>query len=202
MKRVIMFGALLLIGAVAIVGCKDESITKYKVPKVVKAKVPAPATDTMAQAVPNPHGETATAPTKDIPYNWIVPSGWIQKNGTGMRMATFDIPVEGQQLSCSIIKLPGQSGTVADNINRWRGQVGLDNLDEQGAVGSAKVFETAFGEIYFSKIVNAANVTSAILATILPTDEYKLFVKIQGAPALLVKVEADFIAFSKSITAK
>lgn len=54
-----------------------------------------------------------------------VPDGWVRKPGGGMRYATFAIGEYDPALELSVIPLGGTSGSLRDNIDRWRSQVGL-----------------------------------------------------------------------------
>jgi hypothetical protein len=47
-----------------------------------------------------------------------------------MRVASFRVPAAGGA-SCdlSVVRLPGEAGGRLANVNRWRGQLGLDPLD-------------------------------------------------------------------------
>ena len=56
-----------------------------------------------------------------------------------MRLATYMIPTEAGDQEVAVTRFPGQVGGVLANINRWRGQMGLqpiaepelaDNIDE------------------------------------------------------------------------
>ena len=53
-----------------------------------------------------------------------------------MRRGSFTIRGEGNATAdLSIVALPGAAGGLVENLNRWRGQVGLASLD--GAQGVA-----------------------------------------------------------------
>jgi len=61
---------------------------------------------------------------------WKVPEGWSEQLGAGMRAATFRMGAGETKLECSVIPLPSEDPAsveyVLANINRWRGQLGLD----------------------------------------------------------------------------
>jgi hypothetical protein len=62
--------------------------------------------------------------------NWSLPEGWKEKPGSEMRFATIQIATDGKPLELSVIPLPTAEGSLNDyllsNVNRWRGQLGLD----------------------------------------------------------------------------
>ena len=64
---------------------------------------------------------------------FALPESWDQKPATGMRFATIEIPSEPLPLELTVSELSKSgdwSEQVAMNVNRWRGQVGLENSDE------------------------------------------------------------------------
>lgn len=66
---------------------------------------------------------------------WRTPKDWHELPGEQMRAATFQIGEGASELECSVIPLPASDPTTTDyllsNINRWRGQVGLEPLSEK-----------------------------------------------------------------------
>jgi hypothetical protein len=67
----------------------------------------------------------AAAPSR-ITYGDL-PAGWsLAANNQPPRVATFKVEAEGKQAELAVTKFPGtQIGTFADNVNRWRNQLGL-----------------------------------------------------------------------------
>lgn len=72
-----------------------------------------------------------TLAIKDGRPIWKTPDGWDEQGASGMRAATFVIGDPAQKLECSVIALPAEAPSSDDyllpNINRWRGQLGLDS---------------------------------------------------------------------------
>jgi len=73
---------------------------------------------------------------------WTLPEGWTREPGNTFRYATLKIPAgEGAEtLEMSVSALPGgapETEQAVANINRWRGQVGLSDINAQ-AVEAAK----------------------------------------------------------------
>ena len=77
--------------------------------------------------------EEADAGVSDVPFSWDVPESWQAIPGSAMRMAnfTFGESAEGQ---CYFPMLRGGGGLLL-NLNRWRGQMGLDPVDEAALAG-------------------------------------------------------------------
>lgn len=63
---------------------------------------------------------------------WDTPEGWTVRGPEGMRLATLTPPGGGKSLELSVISLPS-TGSLEDdllnNVNRWRGQLGLPPMD-------------------------------------------------------------------------
>ena len=80
---------------------------------------------------------------------WQTPDSWQELAGSGMRAATFQIGQGPEKLECSVIPLPAPDSTTNDyllaNINRWRGQVGLESISEGQLVSD--LAEVDSGEI-------------------------------------------------------
>ena len=47
-----------------------------------------------------------------------------------MRVASFGISEGGRQGDVSVVPMGGMAGGSLANVNRWRGQVGLEPIDE------------------------------------------------------------------------
>ena len=92
---------------------------------------------------------------------WRSPKDWHELAGSGMRAATFEIGEGDSRLECSVIPLPADDPTTTDyllsNINRWRGQVGLDRLSEKEFAGDRN--DGAGGEIRTLKIDGDITIT-------------------------------------------
>ena len=64
------------------------------------------------------------------PVTWKLPDGWHEHSqpGSQMRYATFHLGRDEEQpLELTVIRA---SGTVLDNVNRWRDQLGLEPVSE------------------------------------------------------------------------
>jgi len=69
---------------------------------------------------------------------WNLPEEWEEKPGNAMRYKTIMVPVEaknpdGKKLELSVISLPARgelNKDLLDNVNRWRGQLGLPPVND------------------------------------------------------------------------
>jgi hypothetical protein len=148
-------------------GCgSKEEIRTYTVEKQEQAAAPAlsagdsAATDRMLGAIV-PAGEQSwffkvTGPAEVVDKNatqinkffqtiqlsagaekpvWKTPEGWQELGASGMRAATLKIPTDNRPLEISVI---ASSGSLIDNVNRWRGQLQLPPMDEAALQSTVK----------------------------------------------------------------
>jgi hypothetical protein len=65
---------------------------------------------------------------RDGAPQWQLPTGWRQLPGDGIRFASVDVPLGRSSRALSVTKLSSQGDwqrDVTDNVQRWRGQLGL-----------------------------------------------------------------------------
>jgi hypothetical protein len=191
-------GVVILIFIMALIGCKDESISKYSVPKrPVGAEEKATPAHQENEAIKS----SGISQPNAVSLAWQLPSGWQEKQPGRMALASFDVVVGDATAECVVSKFPGDVGGLVANINRWRGQIGLASLDDAAAIASAETFTTSFGKIYYLKLDNAS-AQKAMLTAILPGDNFVVFVKMMPPSNLVAQLEASFVSFTKSITLK
>lgn len=80
----------------------------------------------------NPHagGGAPAASTSGIEFTWALPEGWQELDPSSLRNANFRVAGDPNS-ECYLTLLPGGAGGVVANVNRWRGQLGLEPLSEQ-----------------------------------------------------------------------
>jgi hypothetical protein len=64
----------------------------------------------------------------DPPLEFTAPRGWRDAPLKEMRYKAFFVDPHENQAELTIIKLGPEAGDILDNVNRWRGQVGLPEL--------------------------------------------------------------------------
>ena len=177
---------LFLAGAcLCFVGCRKEEISTFSVPKssneVIASKTPAPSS---AQ------------------IRWTVPAGWVEQPAGGMRAGSFLVTKGEQQADVSIIPLGGISGSELDNVNRWRGQVGLEPVDQAGLTAAAEKVSigSAQGSLYdMAGSDPKAKQPARILASILSAGGTTWFFKMVGPDALVAEQKPAFKELLQSI---
>jgi hypothetical protein len=74
------------------------------------------------------------------PLTWTAPKSWKPGRGNQFSLAAFALPVEGKTIELTISSV---GGSLMDNLNRWRGQVGLGPINETGLSEMSKQFEVS-----------------------------------------------------------
>jgi hypothetical protein len=182
--RSICFGFVLTIGslssAVFLGGCEDDEIHAYRVPRaaanVQQVNTPAPSLV----------GSGANG------VSWTMPPAWHETETTSIgRIATFHAIDE---IEVRVAAFPGDVGGMLANVNRWRGQVGLDETDEQGIAQHIEQVEDST-----VIVVDITGTNDRLIGSVIDVgDGQTWFVKVVGDAATLDQIKPDLIAFSVS----
>lgn len=71
----------------------------------------------------------ATLKVSGTNLEWKLPEGWTETKGQGLRFATLKPPGE-TGLEVAINRFEGVAGSLLANVNRWRGELSLEDLKE------------------------------------------------------------------------
>jgi hypothetical protein len=130
----------------------------------------------------------------DIAYK--APNGWNPKPNNQFSRAAFEIRDGGEKADVTVTPLGAGGGELSANVNRWRGQIGLQPQSEaeirRGAVEMAVDNKTAQ---YFDLKGSAQR----ILGVRIEDGGTVWFGKMTGPDALVEKQKANFEAFVKSL---
>ena len=62
-----------------------------------------------------------------------MPAGWQEVPAAQFLLAEYSIAgANGAKAEVNVAQLSGDGGGLLANVNRWRGQIGLDPVDENG----------------------------------------------------------------------
>jgi hypothetical protein len=187
-----VFSAVFLVFALA--GCDGKDVQLYKL-----AKDPSAAKPQDDSAMPAMAGTKASAQPQ---LKWTLPEGWQEIAPGEMRVASFRVTgKDGKQADVSVIPLPGMAGGDLNNVNRWRGQVGLPPVKTEELAKLGEKVDAAGSEaILFDQAGTASSGDKTrILATVLHRDETAWFFKMTGDDELVAKQKPAFIGFLKSL---
>lgn len=89
---------------------------------------------------------------KEPPIAWDLPKGWQQLPGNQFRFATINIKNDGDTLELAVSKF---GGTVLDNVNRWREQIGLKKIEQGQLADETKTLDVAGLKVTLVNMVGA-----------------------------------------------
>ncbi len=181
--------------------CKDNEVRTYK----VATDSDAPVADAAPHSV-DPIG-AAPKPEEEKPHDhaahsnsitWRAGDGWTQEQAGQFLTAAYALP-EGGRVTVS--KLGGDGGGLAANVNRWRGQVGLQPLEEDKIGGQPmKIADSAEGMLLYNLIPpHAADDAEGIFAAVLPLASETWYFKFTGPSAVLNKSGGKFMDFLRTV---
>ena len=178
------FGAV-LVGCAPLLflaGCDRSEIHSYRVDREFDGS--SAAAEGVAEAQPSQ--------AESLGVTWSVPSGWQEVETTSsMRIATFRA-ANGQEIA--VTAFPGDVGGLLANVNRWRGQVGLESIDEEG-LGEDIVRLEGVDVI----IVDVAGEDTRLVGSSINVgDGQTWFAKAMGPAEMVGEIKADLTAFSAS----
>ena len=114
---------------------------------------------------------------------WTVPEGWQAVPVRGRcRLAKFAVPaVENGKAEVAVSVFPSDTGGTLANVNRWRRQLGLEDIDEAGLKDCVTPLEGLPG----AQLADLTKENRRMLGAIVPRDGRWWFYKMMGdAPAV------------------
>lgn len=133
------------------------------------------------------------------------PDGWTPSEGSSMRAASFSIAgPDGDTADVSVVPIPGDSGSILDNVNRWRSQLKLAPLTSADDPALGKRAESPAGEIFVSHMTSTEPILNgkkaAMGTAILKRPGTTWFFKITGDASLVEANLGKFDVFVRSAT--
>jgi hypothetical protein len=114
-------------------GCGRDDVRTYRVPKETSPQL------AQAQSLPAGHPDVSGAAARPV-TSTKVPAGWEEAPLGAMRVASYRVKgKDGKMADVSVVPLAGMAGRDIDNVDRWRGQIGLAPV---GEAELAKLSET------------------------------------------------------------
>ena len=162
---------------------------------------------TMPPAATAPAGATTPGKMEVLPgmeaaaqqagaIGYTVPEGWEELPASGIRKANLKVTSETGSAEITVLTFPGDVGGRLANINRWRGQVGLDEAtpEDLPAYTEGTVISNHRG-LY----VRLEGEAQTILGALLPFHDNTWFFKMLGDTPTVLANEAAMKQFLDSI---
>jgi hypothetical protein len=201
------------------VGCHREQVQVYQVSQdqgQPAQPAAASATNSPDAGLPPGHsdmssmgsssmpGGVVSPDTSAAPLTWTTPAGWSQVPPSEMRVASFKVTdAKGKQADVSIVPLSGMAGGDFANVNRWRGQVGLQAAPDDELQNAAENIQ-AGGQSATLYDINGKDAStgqsSRILAAIQHRDGTSWFFKMTGDADLVEQQKPAFLDFLKTLS--
>jgi hypothetical protein len=156
-------------------------------------------------AVCNAQTETKSPPMAAMPsqnagapqIKWETPEGWTEVPPSSMRYASFSaLGEDGGKIDISIVTFAGDGGSDTDNVNRWRGQIGLAPIDASAVTSQVTPLKTADATFSTTDITGAKARTIAAWTR---RDGRVWFFKATGPNAAVEKEKPNFVKFIQSV---
>jgi hypothetical protein len=153
--------------------------------------------------IPSPAAAAAPTSSEGKP-EWQVPTGWKEIDAGQFLVAKFIVTgSDNSQAVINVSMSAGEGGGVLGNVNRWRGQLGLNQLAQTEVDKLVTSVDIEGGKamlVDMSGTDTKSGAKTRLVGTIVPKAQQTWFYKLMG-PASLVEQQKD--AFSKFVqTAK
>ncbi len=169
--------------------CAKDEVRSYRVAKE--------APEAEAPAFAGEEAPSSAAASKDLHWD-APPPGWQEAPAGGMRAASFRVPGPDGEADMSVVVLPGDAGGDLANVNRWRGQIGLEPLDEQALAAQSVRLNTPVGQALLVDFTGGQNKTG-LLAAILAHEGKTWFLKMTGPASTVARARPAFEKFLKGL---
>lgn len=200
---------LFVLPLLLLVACQKSEVQYYRIPKEKAASQPQPPLppshppiDGMQMgmnAAASPSEAVAQPATDSL--TWTAPGHWQKKPLGQMRRGSYGIKGEGaEEADLSIFVFPGAAGGVLDNVNRWRGQIGLGALDSAKLADECSQMKAA-GGLELTVVDMTGSNQDRILGAILVRGPESWFFKMKGPSALVGREKNVFVEFLKTVKA-
>jgi len=175
---------------VLLAGCQEKEITTYRIPK--EQLNPAAETDHAGHA----HSRGIA---------WETPKGWSELPPSAMRVGSFLITgANEQKADVSVIPLSGGAGGILANINRWRGQIGLEPIESTTLPQSSQTIQPGGRKMLLVDFVSPTPLMEnrykkRIMAAIYARGQTTWFFKMTGEDETVRSAKPAFLRFLESL---
>ena len=134
---------------------------------------------------------------------WSVPANWKEKTPGPMVFKSFTAVEEnGKTAAVNISFFQGDVGGKLANVNRWRGQVGLPEVEASGLTKVTRPLETAGGAgtlVDFTGTDVKTGESARLVAVTVPHGADTWFYKLLGDGPVVEKEKDNFVKFVQTV---
>ena len=176
-----------------IVSCERADVREYEAPK-----------ETFPQkAAVREQIEQAQNSAQTPAISLKAPPHWQRQPPAPMRKASFVVQeADGAKVDISVTSFQGESGGLLANINRWRGQLGLDAVDAEqleSIIERRTLAGREFVIVDFANEQAPADKKQRVIGAIVPASDETWFFKMTGDDALTAAQKPAFLEVLKSV---
>ncbi|MDG1242415.1 MAG: hypothetical protein P8R37_08005 [Opitutae bacterium] len=189
------------IAAICLSACDQAQPVTYQIPKEQRVNtMPTMAAATKPEtSVPNkmnvlPGMQQAANAAGEVDF--ITPEGWEKLDASGIRKANLKVTADSGSAEITILTFPGDVGGRLANINRWRGQVGLEAATAEDLPAYTTDYDISGHRGLYVRLEGE---TQSILGALLPFHGSTWFVKMLGDTQTVLANEASMKQFLDSI---
>ena len=187
MSRLSAGCALLCCVPFFLASCNNDRIEVYRIPK--ESRIVAMEEGRLVPQAPEHSAK------------WAKPEGWSEQPASEMRLGSFKVNgPNATSADVSVTAFPGDAGGLVSNVNRWRGQLELPQLEEEQLRQTIQQTEIQGAPAYFVDLQTVENSSkpSRILGAVMERPDRTWFVKMTGPPTLLESQRKNFFDFVTS----
>jgi hypothetical protein len=133
-----------------------------------------------------------------IPAEPSPPESWGLDSPFGPEKSRYSISATNGMATVSLTVLQGDGGGLLGNVNRWRGQLGLEPLDEASLASGVQSVNSLGLEARLIDINGTSNRTqldTRLVGVIVMRNELTWFYKLMGTPALVEAEKGGFLKY-------
>jgi hypothetical protein len=157
----------------------------------------APAAGAVAQT-PVPAAESGGA----LP-DWTVPSHWKAQPPKTMLLAVWSVEEGPAKAEVTVSAFPGDAGGLLANVNRWRRQIGLGPVGEDGLGQLTSRVEVGGTQATVVDVTNdqpaVGGTPQRVVVVIVPHAGQSWFYKISGAESVVAREREGFLKFVQTV---
>lgn len=166
-------------------------------------------TDAVAAASVTPAAPAVLPPTAEAADNssgepkWSVPADWSEKEPGPMVFKSFmATDAQGKTAAITVSFLGGEGGGLFANVNRWRGQLGLDPVDPDKLDSVTQHLDTTAGAATLVDFTGTDAKTSQparLIAVVVPHGDSTWFFKLMGDGGTVAAQKENFVKFVQTV---
>lgn len=142
--------------------------------------------------------EKAKIEVYTIPAEPTPPESWSLATPSSFEKARFTVSEFRGSANVSMTVMQGDGGGLLENVNRWRGQLGLDPIEEKDLKDVLKPVKGLGKDAHLVDINGTSRrsqLEERLVGVIAPQSELTWFYKLMGTPSVVEKAREEFLDY-------